>query len=195
LAQKAGVYWVQVTDSHGCTKTDSITIRFTDLYLSIIHDTTITPEKSVLLMPLTNGTVNWQYSNALSCQTCQNAIATPALTTTFYITSQKDGCRVNDSVNVTVLKEDYFYIPSAFTPNNDGTNDVFKPTTNSVSEYRMQLFNRWGQLIFQTNNTLEGWNGKFHNIVQPNGVYVYVINYKNDQGKKHVLKGSFLLIQ
>lgn len=195
LAQKAGVYWVQVTDSHGCTKSDSITIRFTDLYLSMIHDTTITPEKSVLLMPLTNGTVTWEYSNALSCQTCQNAIATPALTTTFRVTSEKDGCRLNDSVNVTVLKEDYFYIPSAFTPNNDGTNDVFKPTINSISEYSMQVFNRWGQLIFQTNNTLEGWNGRFHNTAQPNGVYVYIINYKNDQGKKHVLKGSFLLIR
>ncbi len=194
LADNSGLYWVQVTDRYGCMKTDSINIRFTDLYLSIVHDTTTTPEKPVLLMPLTNGTISWEFSNALSCEKCQNSIASPAVTTTFHVTSKKDGCMVKDSVKVNVLKEDFFYIPSAFSPNNDGRNDVFRPVANGVREYKIQLYNRWGQLIFQTNNIREGWNGKFHNINQPVGVYIYIINYKNDKGKNFVLKGSFLLI-
>lgn len=195
LANKPGVYWVLVTDINGCKKTDSININISDLYLSILHDTTIAENNSVSLFPLTNGTVNWQYSNSLSCQACQNTVATPTATTTFYLTSEKDGCRLDDYVKVTITKEDYFYLPNAFTPNNDGINDAFKPTTNGITDYKMEVYNRWGQLVFQTSNLSEGWNGKFHKTAQPGGAYIFIVKYKNGKGKVYTRKGSFLLIR
>ncbi len=195
LAGKPGVYWVQLTDTNGCKNADSIRISVTDLYLSIPHDTAIAANSSVLLVPQSNGTVNWQYSSALSCQNCQNTVATPATTTTFYVTAKKDGCSLNDDVTVTVMKDNYFYLPNAFTPNNDGRNDVFKPTASGVTEYKMQVFNRWSQLVFQTSNVSEGWNGKFHKTLQPGGAYVYIIQYKNNKGEEYLHKGSFLLIR
>ena len=163
--------------------------------MSILHDTTIAETNSVSLFPLTNGTVNWQYSNSLSCQACQNTVATPTATTTFYLTSEKDGCRLDDHVKVTIAKEDYFYLPNAFTPNNDGINDEFKPTTNGITEYKMEVYNRWSQLVFQTSNLSEGWNGKFHKTVQPGGAYIFTLKYKNGNGKVYIKKGSFLLIR
>lgn len=73
------------------------------------------------------------------------------------------------------------WIPSSFSPNSDGTNDVFIPKLNfEVIAYRMAIYNRWGELIFMTNKEGEGWDGKFHrkgDLVQQ-GVYVYHITAK-----------------
>lgn len=87
------------------------------------------------------------------------------------------GCRTTDSVDV--LKSCYIDIPNAFTPNGDGVNDYFFPRqllSKKLSRFRMQVFNRWGQLIFETDKTDgRGWDGRYNNTDQPQGVYVYLI--------------------
>jgi gliding motility-associated-like protein len=89
----------------------------------------------------------------------------------------------------------YFFVPSAFTPNGDTKNDMFNALAMGISDYDMQIFNRWGQMIFRTNSLTNGWNGKFLNADQPIGAYTYMITYKDDKGVKQLVHGTFTLIR
>jgi len=70
------------------------------------------------------------------------------------------------------------YIPNAFTPNGDGLNDTFGAIGEGITEYNIQIFNRWGELIFESNDMKTQWDGNYQNELAPTGVYVYKINAK-----------------
>jgi gliding motility-associated-like protein len=92
------------------------------------------------------------------------------------------GCTGTDSVYVVVSEEILYnclYIPNAFTPNNDGRNDTFKPVSKcNLSFYRMFIYNRWGEKLFESDDVNNGWDGKRNGVPSPGDVYVYKIVYK-----------------
>jgi gliding motility-associated-like protein len=97
--------------------------------------------------------------------------------------------------NVSVSKRycDLF-IPSAFSPNGDGLNDVFRLIHGDhITRFNMEVFNRWGQKIFSSANIKEGWNGLYHGIPQPAGLYIWNIVYDTRQLKNQRLKGILTL--
>jgi len=95
----------------------------------------------------------------------------------------------------------HFYVPNAFSPNHDGLNDIFRPIIRCspnifVTGYIFRVFNRWGQLIFSSQNVNQGWTGSFSGQQQPQGIYVWELNYKNDvSGNKTTQKGRFMLLR
>ena len=89
-----------------------------------------------------------------------------------------------------------FSIPNAFTPNGDGLNDVFRPVTAaSILQYQLDIFSMNGQHLFSSKSIEYGWNGEFQGGMMDNGSYVYIIKYKDDNGKEHIDKGQLLLIR
>ncbi|MEL6971894.1 MAG: gliding motility-associated C-terminal domain-containing protein [Bacteroidota bacterium] len=71
------------------------------------------------------------------------------------------------------------YVPNVFSPNNDGANDFFLPATNCILEdYTFSVYNRWGQLLFQTTNPSEGWDGRAKNEFAAHDTYIYSIEYR-----------------
>ena len=102
-----------------------------------------------------------------------------------------------------ILEEDdcgtCVHVPNAFTPNHDGINDVFKPQIGCVFDsYFFKIFNRWGQMVFETTNVDEGWNGLYSNKPSEVGNYVWSIEYHGTQHSRTLnefLKGSVLLIR
>jgi gliding motility-associated-like protein len=86
-------------------------------------------------------------------------------------------------------------VPTAFTPNGDRLNDSFNALASGISEYDMQIYNRWGQMIFRTNSLTAGWNGKFLNADQPIGAYTYMISYTDNAGVRQLVHGTFTLIR
>jgi gliding motility-associated-like protein len=78
----------------------------------------------------------------------------------------------------------YLWVPNSFSPNDDGLNDVFKPKAQKVSDYRLTVYNRWGERVFQSAKVSEGWDGTFDGKQAPTGVYLYQIVYKlrNEEG-------------
>jgi gliding motility-associated-like protein len=71
------------------------------------------------------------------------------------------------------------YFPTAFTPNNDGRNDLFRPLTGyHLQQYRLQVYNRWGQKIFESSDPSAGWNGKFNGDLLPSSVFAWRVEYK-----------------
>jgi large repetitive protein len=90
---------------------------------------------------------------------------------------------------------DQVYIPNAFTPNNDGKNDIFLIYGNTISSAKMSIYTQWGQLIFQSDNVANGWDGTFKGVNQPNGVYVYMVDITFSNGTTSMRKGTVTLIR
>ena len=90
-------------------------------------------------------------------------------------------------------------LPNAFSPNNDGVNDVFMPKTNClINSYDLWIYNRWGEELFWTNNPTDAWNGIYKGIKQELGVYVYKVQYttiENGILQTKNLKGNVSLIR
>ncbi len=102
------------------------------------------------------------------------------------------------STRASIKRETVIFIPNAFTPRAaEGDNNIFKPTCYFVKQgtYLMRVFNRQGGLLFQTNNTEEGWDGTFKGEFCHPNTYVYVIEYVNSDGEKVVKKGTFALVE
>ena len=99
-------------------------------------------------------------------------------TITQYVTNEF-GCKDSAQDIVQILPEHRFWIPSAFTPNNDSKNDIFYPVLIGVSQYHLQVFDRWGSLLWETENPLEGWNGMYHGEECKQDVYVWKVRYKD----------------
>jgi gliding motility-associated-like protein len=104
------------------------------------------------------------------------------------------GCRSKDSVFVIPKSCCIMNIPSAFTPNHDGENDRFRILNHNIKLHNFSIANRWGQIVFQTCNLNDGWDGTFNGIQQDLGVYFYHILYECD-GKQHEKKGDLTLIR
>lgn len=87
-------------------------------------------------------------------------------------------------------------IPKAFTPNGDGVNDLFRPVVrDGVSQFRIAVYNRYGEKLFETSDHREGWNGSCKGVQQPTGTYVYHLYLKNIDGRAFERKGTFLIVR
>ncbi len=115
----------------------------------------------------------------------------------YYLTGYNGECATTDSI--TIYKSCYLNIPNVFTPNSDGLNDQFFPRqllSRQVTKFKMQIFNRWGQIIFETTNIYgRGWDGDFNGLAQPGGVYVYLIEaeFANSTAEKY--QGNVTLLR
>ncbi len=111
--------------------------------------------------------------------------------------ANEQGCAATG--NITITKDCYTDIPNVFTPDGDGFNDYFFPRqllSESMVAFRMQIFNRWGQVVFETNNTQgRGWDGKLNGKEQPEGVYVYTVQSTLMNGRAEKYKGNITLIR
>lgn len=87
------------------------------------------------------------------------------------------------------------FIPNAFTPASGDDNSIFKPAYAEVSDYRMDIYNRNGMLLFTGNNISEGWDGTTVGGDAPEGVYIYIVRFKDTKGKTHTQKGSLMLFR
>jgi gliding motility-associated-like protein len=89
------------------------------------------------------------------------------------------------------------YTPNAFTPNNDGLNDSFRPSVKcSAKDYKFRIYNRYGGIAFESSEVNKGWNGKMRNLESPSGVYLWSVQYRNPNTKELFVKhGTVLLIR
>jgi gliding motility-associated-like protein len=109
----------------------------------------------------------------------------------------RQGCLGTDSIQIETKDcEALLVFPNAFTPNHDGLNDIFRlKYPGLVANYQMQIFNRWGQVIFSSSDPFGGWDGNFANELQPPGTYIWIIRYTDRSGKSQRINGSVVLIR
>lgn len=109
-----------------------------------------------------------------------------------YKTGQNEVYSVSNEVEV--IPEMALYVPNTFTPNDDGLNDTFGIAGEAISEFRIQVFNRWGQLVFESKNANERWDGTYAGQKVPQGVYIYKITARSPGGKRHNQEGNLNVV-
>ncbi len=119
-------------------------------------------------------------------------------TTTFYLTvTSPDGCTETDSVTIYVTPKTIIDVPTAFSPNEDGVNDIIIVQNHEVGELlEFSIFNRWGQLVFTTSDINVGWNGKYEDGTEADmGTYVYLVRANGLGGEYFQLHGNITLVR
>ncbi|HIF14740.1 MAG TPA: PKD domain-containing protein, partial [Bacteroidetes bacterium] len=152
-----GVYSIQliVTNPDGCKDTvkQSIQIVVPVINAAISNDTSVYKSYSANLWADGGIDYVWSPSFSLDNEFIYNPVATPEETTTYFVViTDEYGCTYLDSVLITILDEYDLYIPSAFSPNNDGKNDLYKINGVGILEFYIAIYNRFGQKVFESND-------------------------------------------
>ncbi len=122
--------------------------------------------------------IQWSPSTFLDYDNIKDPTATPTATTQYTIVvTDRSGCTLRDSLSLIVMP-DLLLIPTAFSPNKDGLNDIFRPLNKNLTKIAFQIFDRWGEKVYETDGIGEGWDGKYKNVNQDIGVYVWKIEYQ-----------------
>ena len=188
-----GIYEIYVRDQLGCVSTETITLIAAEIPQVLLQENhLINLGDTLLLEPIIELDLldDYQWSSEDSNFTLDgvNAIVAPLETTNYIFSYQVDSCTIDLRVVVEVIKNTNIFIPTVFSPDGDGNNDLFYvQSENELAIESMRIFDRWGNLMFEnndiiSNNEAEGWNGRFKGQRLTPGVYVYVIDYETDEG-------------
>lgn len=196
-----GLYSVKLKVSLQPSCLDDSTIRTLDFQVLNIQagpDQTIDIGQSAQLSVTGGGSqFTWTPSTGLNNIHSPNPIAHPPNDITYVVTATNDaGCKSVDSVFIHVNAPDGIFIPSAFTPNNDGRNDVMRPIIGvHYNLVQFSIFDRWGGLVFMTREKNKGWDGSWHGKTRDPGAYIWLISVKDASGKLIEKKGMTVLIR
>jgi gliding motility-associated-like protein len=173
----AGDYTLLATDSMGCTDQKTIRLVVSENPVAAFNGTDTLEVPPGYILDAGSGLAYYLWNTGETTESI--TITTEGMYTVEMESGM--GCIGKDSVFVKLTDEvppGCLFIPNAFTPDNDGLNDTFKPVvTCPVTFYRMFIYNRWGEKLFETDNISEGWDGKKNGVPCPGDVYVYKIAY------------------
>jgi len=163
---------------------------------NVYSDTVIVAGTSANLLATGGDFYNWLPDTALSCNICAATTASPAQTTTYTVEVENfDGCKDTLSVLVDVRQNvnNVVFIPNVLTPNNDGYNDTwFIKNIHLFPKNDVKIVNRWGDLVFQTNDYQNDWEGTYGGGLLPAGTYYYILDVGGSWG---ILKGDVTIIR
>lgn len=194
-----GLYWVKVTGEKDCSNRDStkVTLKDTRDYQMNFPDTMICEGDTLTLKPEPAfKRVKWQDSVRQGQYLAKDS--------GFYWFKTQNECgKSGDTIQVSTrecYEECRLFVPNAFSPNGDGLNDVFKPVSGcQLKDYRFAVYNRWGELVFETNHFDKGWDGTHDGEKLSSGVFIWTVkgvaeNYELE--KKFIVKsGDVTLIR
>ncbi|MEO6671104.1 MAG: gliding motility-associated C-terminal domain-containing protein [Ferruginibacter sp.] len=199
LPQGTETFILTVTDNYGCnfSVTDEVVVAVQPPVPAFAgNDTTAVIGEPHQLHATGGVSYMWSPATPLNSSNIQNPLATLDHDQLFEVTvTDVAGCVGTDRVYIQVYPPG-FHLPNAFTPNGDGLNDVFRviPAGIAYTEW-FRIFNRYGQLVFQTNQYLKGWDGTFQGKKQPIGNYVWILKGVDKNNRVIEMKGTVLLVQ
>jgi gliding motility-associated-like protein len=199
---KTTTYLFTPAASEACAATTSFTVLVKPAPTIIFSpaDTMIAPNTPIRLTPVITGTIGsfvWTPSTYLDNSAIQNPISNAQNDITYTLTAfDINGCSAINKFNIVVYGR--LTMPSAFSPNGDGKNDIFRipPPYRFVKVDEFTVFNRYGQKVFSTCNVAKGWDGSINSVPQNSGTYVWYIKYEDPILRKSVTqKGTVVLIR
>lgn len=191
-----GIYKVTVSDARGCEKADSTTILGPpilsvnlgpDLKLCSENDPAVTISANIGV------SFSWQPTGEVTQQISTKLAGTYTVTIT-----DATGCKAKDSVKVQNVCPPRLFVSNSFTPNNDGINDQYHIYGEHFTEFHMFIFNRWGEVIFESKDKTVVWDGKYREEPMPIGVYPWIITYAGEAEEyygPYRLKGSVTVVR
>jgi gliding motility-associated-like protein len=195
-------YSVTVSDANGCSATGDASVTVVQKpVIAMVTDTTIFENNDIMLAPVISGSTAgaeylWQPDTDLSCNNCANPVASPGDTVTYLLTyTSAQNCRASASITINIESGTNLFIPNIFSPDGDGNNDILLPYAIGLKAIKWSVFNRWGELVFRSTNVHQGWDGNFNGLMQPPGIYVYIVELTFRNNKTKMFKGGLTLIR
>lgn len=186
-----GSYTVTVTKDN-CSTRDTIIIQYKPVYKVNLGEDAVLCNKDTIVLNVTTpgGSYIWQDASSLPVYSIkQEGI--------YYVQVLTECSVSSDTISIVYEECDcQYYVPSAFSPNNDEINDVFGPVNQctGVSFYKLEIYNRWGEQVFQSGNENDKWNGIYKGATQPLDDYVYILTYRQNN-KDYYQKGTLSLLK
>jgi gliding motility-associated-like protein len=189
---------VQAMADNGCYSTQlSLPVDIPYAYAFAGNDTTIIRNLPFQLNGSGNGHFQWSPSSLVSDANISNPEITLSDNQDFVLKVTTDeGCVVRDTIRIKAIEGPTVYVPTAFTPNGDGRNDILQPIyVGIINIDQFIVYSRWGETVFSTSDMKKGWDGKVRSSVQPTGTYVWMVKAQNYLKQNIILKGTVTLIR
>jgi gliding motility-associated-like protein len=193
-----GTYSVTATDATCSGTASAVVTEIAIAPLSLGNDITACQDSTVTI-DAGSGFVSYTWSGGETTQTIS-----PIVSGGYSVTAvDANSCTVSDAVNVLfdpcivpVVPQNELYVPTAFSPNGDGTNDLFRIRASGViKKFTIRIFNRWGEQVFESNDINESWDGVYQGVVQPLSSYVWYADYTFGDGSKYTKSGNVTLVR
>lgn len=192
------VYTVSITNGV-CVNTNTVTIFVNPTpHLNVNPKySVVTQGESVFIHANSSDTCTWYPADYLNCTNCGTVMSIPDANIVYTVTAtNSEGCSAVATATVDIQIEYTFYIPNTFTPNKDQTNEIFKPLATHIHNFKMDIFDRWGLLLFQTEALDHGWDGTYKGGKCQEDVYVYKIEFVDDPSNKpHTKTGTVNIVR
>ncbi|KAA5534708.1 T9SS type B sorting domain-containing protein [Taibaiella lutea] len=191
-------YMVIGKDVHGCRDTQNVVVGvYPAAAVNMPDSVRLYHGETYHLEPNTNCTYfSWFPPAGIDDIHSGDPTFNPEVRTRYFVTaSTGHGCSTVDSIDI-LIEETVIDMPNAFAPGTGGPNGVFKPSKRGVAKLKsFNVYNRWGQKVFESSNIDKGWDGTFNDKPQPMGVYVYTIDIITDSGSAFTRQGNVTLVR
>jgi gliding motility-associated-like protein len=176
------------------TSVNISTLSASSVSAIVVPDTILSGQTAQLIALAPSGnSVIWYPSNLVFPYNTYTAATSPSQTTTYTVIINDGFCTKTATVILVVIdsecKESDVFVPNTFTPNGDGNNDVLYVRGYLINEVYFAVYNRWGELVFETNDKHKGWDGKYKGRDADVGVFGYYLKAKCPNGKEIFKKG------
>lgn len=191
-------YTVTGADANGCAINDFVTVVVSAVAPTVSSNIAIPAGSTTTLAAGGGVSYSWSPSIGLNCDKCSHPVASPSITTTYFVTVVNTyGCTGIDSVTVEVIPEcANVYLPTAFSPNNDGQNDVLQVYGAQLLEhFYIQIFDRWGERIFETGDISFVWDGTYKGQDKNTDTFMYKLEMKCPSGEYVYKTGNIYLLR
>jgi len=204
IISESGTYIARITDKNGCILIDTLNVLVQPSAKAFfsVSELELPIEKSTL--KITNKATNYDSlhyvfgdgSGSDSLNPYYKYSQSGRYKITQYALSEF-GCHDSFTLSVLIYDNFIFHIPTAFSPNEDGKNEVFKPYYQGVSPegYELMIFNRWGECIYKSSDIAKGWDGTYMGERVQQGVYLYMMKVKSARLEAQFYKGTFTLLR
>ena len=203
--QKTTRYEVIVSDGSDCTAYGHVTITLRNSVLKVSMDgpDVACPGDVVLFKDTSIGKIiswHWDFGNGNTSDLKNPVVQHFPPNNSFFSVNltiaDSTGCKQTAKKIIKSVNNCFIAVPNAFTPNNDGLNDFLYPlNAYKATDLEFKVFDRWGNLVFETKDWTKKWDGTFERVPQPTAVYIWMLTYKDEKQKQVFLKGTTALIR
>ena len=196
----AGTYTAAITDSKGCAATQTVavatapnptvTVTSSQSIISSGGSTTLTASGSA-------GTYQWTPSTGLNCNTCSNPTASPSQNTSYCVlVTDGSGCKDSSCTTITIENPSgELFVPNAFSPNNDGENEMECVIGGCIKTLEFVIYDRWGEKVFESTDQKTCWDGTYNGKPMNTAVFTYYLRATLTTGDQITKKGNVSLIR
>ncbi|MFI5219715.1 MAG: gliding motility-associated C-terminal domain-containing protein [Bacteroidia bacterium] len=187
IAAQNQLYWVTV-DNGGCTATDTIDV-------TVLINPPIDLGSDTVFCGIRSDFITLDAGNGIAYLWSPNGETTNSITAikegTYSVTVDYiNGCSKDTSITLKEVCDPVIFVPSSFTPNGDGINDLLFAAGNSFDTFDFAVFNRYGTLVFKSNDAAKGWDGTYNRKKLPAGIYVYLLKYSGTDESGKIISGQ-----